>query len=382
VNSSARSSRRETIYLVGTSGHPNFGDEFITSCWLQFLAGVRPQADVWLDCPVPGQAAHFFSEMHPRVRFTDTLWRLIWDTADLGREEANRLIDHRIAHLGTPRYDIGLQAARRATTIHVIGGGYINDIWPHHVGLLRAAQALREETGTRLAATGLGLMPAPTDETLLDAFKVFDHVGVRDRPSAALVGGEVGTDDAFLNVARMKVPLQAPTEPGDVWVCLQSDMGDQPVFESAVEAVRAALTSPAMQGRTVRYVEAIPGVDHAAYERLSDLIPREHFVPFLGLWEQEFPARPGQTWLTSRFHLHLLAAACGAEGVAIEVSRDYYRVKHESLVEAGTGWSVAPAGATELPAPGLDPGFPQRAKMLAQEKWREAQEVYPRTRRR
>jgi hypothetical protein len=367
VTQSPRSSPRETIYLVGTSGHPNFGDEFITACWLQFLANVRPQADVWLDCPVPGQAAHFFDGMHPRARFTDTLWRLVWDTAQMEREEADRLIDHRVAHLGTPRYDIGLQAARRASTIHVLGGGYINAIWPHHAGLVRAALALREETGARLAATGLGLMPAPSDNTLLD------------RQTAELVGAPVGADDAFLNVARMK-PAPATDEPGDVYVCLQSDMSDHTIFESAVEALRTTLTSPEMEGRTLRYVEGIPGIDHAAYERLSDIIPRENFVPFLGLWEKEFPARPGQIWLTSRFHLHLLAAASGAEGVAIEVSTDYYRVKHESLIEAGTGWSVAKAGATELPAATLDPEFPQKAKKLAQDKWREAQEVYPRTR--
>ncbi|WP_148575272.1 polysaccharide pyruvyl transferase family protein [Nocardioides caldifontis] len=382
MNHSARGSRRETIYLVGTSGHPNFGDEFITAAWLKFLAGVRPQADVWLDCPVPGQAAHFFGGMHPRVRFTDTLWRLVWDTASLERAEADQLIDERVAHFGTPRYDIGLQAARHATTIHVLGGGYINAIWPHHAGLLRAARALREHTGARLAATGLGLVPAPTEPSLLESLKAFDHVGVRDRPSAELAGAELGADDAFLEVARMKVADKRPAEPGDVWVCLQSDMSDQTVFEAAVEGLRTTLTSPAFQGRTVRYVEAIPGVDHAAYERLEDLIPRENFVPFLGLWEQEFPARPGQTWLTSRFHLHLLAAACGAEGVAIEVSRDYYRVKHESLLDAGTGWSVAPAGATVLPDPSLAPSFAARAKQLAQDKWREAQVVYPKSRRR
>ena len=48
------------IYLIGPSGNPNFGDEFIAASWLKYLAVERPDADVWLDCPQPGLAQVLF----------------------------------------------------------------------------------------------------------------------------------------------------------------------------------------------------------------------------------------------------------------------------------------------------------------------------------
>jgi hypothetical protein len=368
----------ETIYLVGTSGHPNFGDEFIAASWIRFLARTRPEADVWLDCPAPGQAAHLFYGLHPRLHTTDSLWRLIWDTVPMDRQSADELIDHRIRHLGTPRFDLGLLALRRADTVHLIGGGYINTIWPAHVGLLRAAAALREVGDVKLVATGLGLTPDTGDDTLHSSLATFDHVTVRDAASAELSGNELAPDDAFLGVRDLAgFGSQDPGEPGDVWVCLQHDMSEPTVFDALIEATRAALTSPEYVGRTVRYLEALPGVDRVAYDRLADLIPEENFVPFVRLWHEGFPAIAGQTWITTRFHLHLLASACGSAGTALEVNDDYYRVKHGSLAALGTGWSVTPAHSTTITEPRVSPGFPFKSRMLAQDKVTEAQVLYP-----
>ncbi|MFI7483282.1 polysaccharide pyruvyl transferase family protein [Kocuria sp. M1R5S2] len=376
----ARPPAAETLYLVGTSGHPNFGDEFIAASWLRFLARARPDADVWLDCPNPGLASHLFDGLHPRLRTTDTLWRLVFDTAGMEPSAADAHVDRVVSSLGSPRYDLGLLGARRAGSVHLIGGGYLNSIWPHHARLLRAALRLRESSGARLAATGLGLAPAADVEGLRSALGAFDHVTVRDAPSAQLARADRAPDDAFLGLPRLAgftgTAAEGPAD-GDVWVCLQSDMSTPDVLDGAVAAVRAALEAPELAGRTVRYLEAIPGADRAALDRLSDLIPEENFVPFTQVWLEGFPGRSGQTWLTSRFHFHLLAAACGAEGTVLEVSPDYYRVKHRSLLDAGTGWSVVPAGDTAATGSARDTSFPETAARLHRQKLREAEELYP-----
>ena len=54
-----------------------------------------------------------------------------------------------------------------------------------------------------------------------------------------------------------------------------------------------------------------------------------------------FPLSAQQTWVTSRFHIHLLAAAAGARGIAVGVKKGYYDVKHESVAALGSGWSLA-----------------------------------------
>ena len=376
----ARPAAAETLYLVGTSGHPNFGDEFIAASWLRFLARARPDADVWLDCPNPGLASHLFDGLHPRLRTTDTLWRLAVETVDMDGATADAHVDRVITSLGSPRYDLGVLGARRASSVHLVGGGYLNAIWPHHARLLRAALRLRECSGAQLVATGLGLAPADDAGTLQEFLGAFDHATVRDAPSAQLARADRAPDDAFLGLRELAGSPGTPSGSGgddDVWVCLQSDMAEPGVLDDAVAAVRAALTGPELAGRTVRYLEAIPGADRVAFDRLADLIPEQNFVPFTQVWQEGFPGRPGQTWLTSRFHFHLLAAACGAEGTALEVSPDYYRVKHQSLLDAGTGWSVTPTGSTTVTAPSRDASFPDTAARLHRTKLREAQELYP-----
>jgi hypothetical protein len=370
----------EVIYLVGTSGYPNFGDEIIAAGWIRYLAKARPDAEVWLDCPEPGTASHLFDGMHPRLRTTNTLWRLVHETAHLEAADADAHVDRVVRHLGSPRFDLGLLVARRATSVHLIGGGYLNGMWPHQLRLLRAALGLQEVGGARLFATGLGLTPVGNIPELRDALGAFDHASVRDAESAAASGAVQRPDDGFLAldlVPDVTSGGPADAEDDEVWICLQSDTLDDGAFETAVSAVRSALENE-LSGRPVRYVEAIPGADRAAYDHLADLIPPECFVPFLVLWEQGFPARAGQTWLTSRFHFHLLAAARGAAGTALEVSRSYYRTKHQSLLEAGTGWSVTPTGSRQISPPSHSPEFRGAAERAARLKLQEAETLYGR----
>ena len=367
---------RETIYLVGTSGHPNFGDEFVTAAWLKHLAQARPDAEVWLDCPNPGQASHLFAALHPQVRFTDSLYKLIWMYRDAPREDAEREVRHRVEHLGTPRFDLGLLDIRRASSLHVLGGGYINGHWPFHVGLLTAAVRLKELTGMSLFATGQGFTPAPEGDSLQQALAAFDHVTVRDRASADLTGADLSVDDAFLGIRELSGfgGDPAPQE-GEVWVNLQSDLIDEAGFESMVQSVRGVLEQLAAQGRPLHYLECIPGTDGLAYEKLSDLIPAENKVSFVELWGKEFPARPGQTWITTREHPHVMAAACGAAGVAVELEAE--AGDHAALLELGTGWSLVKPDSIAVEDAQVSKGFPYKSRMLVQDKLSEAKKLYP-----
>lgn len=367
------------VYLIATSGYPNFGDEFILASWLRLLARNWPQTEVWLDVPNPGLVTHLFAGLHPKLCITDNLWRLMTETEPLEPDEADAHIDAIMTHLGTPRYDLGLLDARRAGTIHLVGGGHMNALWPRHLRLIREAVRLHEVSGARLVATGLGLMPLHDREWLRELVGAFDHFSVRDKPSAEATGGELVGDDALLGLREIRGfrDAQIGAVSDEVWVNLQTDLASPDVMDAAVAAVRAALTSPEYAERPVHYLEGIPGVDRIAYDRLSDLIPEENFVPFIKLWKEGFPARPGQTWITSRFHFHLLAAACGAEGTAVVVHEDYYGVKHQSLLDAGTGWALNEPGSATLSPPSRNTSFRVHATQLHQAKVREAESLYP-----
>jgi hypothetical protein len=362
------------LYLIGPSGNPNFGDEFIAAAWLKYLAEVRPDADVWLDCPQPGLAQVLFDGLHPRLHVTNTLWRLVHETADLPLEDAAETIRARVTGLGSPSYDLGLLKLREAESLHLIGGGFINENWSHHAGLVLAMRAVHGLTGARLIATGQGLMPELTSAPAeMPLFRDFAHAAARDEAGARAYGISQELDDAFLGVTAEMA--RSTAEPG-LYVCIQSDTADPERFGTAVELARAAVEKAAGEGTNAYYVEAIPGADRVAYEQLADLIPEERFLPFLHIWAHGLPLSEQQTWVTSRFHFHLLAASAGARGLAVGMKKGYYDVKHESLTSLGSGWSLA--------LDGDDPGIPADRGALRDElpghvarKRAEAAHIYP-----
>lgn len=370
------------IYLIGPSGNPNFGDEFIAAAWLKYLAKVRPGTDVWLDCPQPGLAQVLFEGLHPRLRVTNTLWRLVHETSNLPAEDAAETIRARVTGLGSPLYDLGLLKLREAETLHLIGGGFVNDTWPAHAGLVVAMHAVHEVTGARLITTGQGLMPALSGPPVGSLFEGFTHAASRDEAGAAAYGLPHELDDAFLGVTAEIG--RAPADPG-LYVCIQSDTVDPERFDKAVALARSAVQKAAADGVKAFYVEAIPGADRLAYEALADLIPEDRFIPFARIWSQGLPLSSEQTWVTSRFHFHLLAAAAGATGTAVGMKKGYYDVKHESVAALGSGWTLAfeesgdnrGQDGENRDASGQPNRLHQSLQALADRKLAEARSIYP-----
>ncbi len=374
------------IYLIGPSGNPNYGDEFIAAAWLRHLARVRPHDDVWLDCPQPGHAQILFKDVHPRARFTDTVWRLVHDHQHLPDEEATAGITEHVTNLGTPTYDLGLLTMRDAGTLHLIGGGYINATWSHHVGLVHAMKATRALSGARLLATGQGLLPAITGTVpAKDLFHGFDHVTARDQGGAEAYDVDFGLDDAFLGASEAiaasvaseaSLTVEAADRSSGLFICIQSDAVDPTRIASAIAVARREAIRATAQGRDVFYLEAIPGADRGAYEQLADLIPETNFLPFVTLWTEGLPLSSRQSWVTSRFHFHLLGAAAGGVGIAIAMNPGYYDVKHESITALGSGWALASdddAPTMPVSAGPLAAGLPD----LVAQKTVEALELYP-----
>ena len=253
---------------------------------------------------------------------------------------SRRQVEDIVAHLGTPLYDAPLLALREARSLHLLGGGFVNAVWPENAHLVRAMRAAAEISGAPLLATGQGL--APFGEEQLAGF---DHVGVRDAASAEKLGISSGVDDAYLvEQAPERVDDQEP----ELVLCVQSDALDEGSFERLVVHVRETVASLGIPRERTRYVEALPGGDHAGFERLKDLVAEEGFVPFTSFWRGELAPAAHQVWITTRFHHHLVASLHGARGMALSARRGYYDVKHGSLVELGSGWRVSD-GTGEVP---------------------------------
>ncbi len=334
------------IYLAGSSGYPNYGDEIVAAHWLRYLAKHEPDAEVWLDSPNPGGATLLFSDLHPNVRFVDTLFRIAWAAPS---EEPDEVVDFasqsvRQLGFGVPHRALGIELLHNVDVFHVIGGAYVNAIWPRHLALLAAGGVVAQEFGGRAAVTGAGLVPAAGSGKLLDGlaepYAVFD---VRDEASAALVsGGNVSEsgDDALLDLGESAYDSR---ESRSVMMCFQSDQLDSDV-EALAESARATAAAWGVDGEKIGYVEGIPGQDRIVFDLISEALPGMRFYPFTEVWREGMPARRGQRWLTTRSDVHLVAAAAGAWGVAFPTKAGYTDVAHQDLVRRGSRWAIGTPG--------------------------------------
>lgn len=340
----SRSHPSPVIYLIGTSGHPNYGDEVVTATWLRHYAEHLPDAEVWLDTPRPGQSAVLFDGLHPGLRCVDTLFHACWNAPGESADEVltfgPTLLDEprRI-----PREVSGLAVLLRADLIHVLGGGYINALWPRHLALLSIARAAADRTGAHTVLTGAGLVPALDDSAALlaEVLSGFDVVDVRDEASASLLAGQVPqatltADDSFLGLASL--PRAKPPHPGVV-LCIQDDLrtvGLEVVADYCVRTIEhwAARTEP------VLLLECLPPGDQAVRPLLEPHLPGLTTMSFDELWRDGLPLARGQRWISTRFHPHLLAAAAGVWGVGLVTGGDYYQNKHASLIALGSEWHV------------------------------------------
>ncbi|TLM85644.1 polysaccharide pyruvyl transferase family protein [Pseudarthrobacter sp. NamE2] len=245
-----------SFYLISPAGNPNYGDELIAAGWLRYLAETRPETDVWLDCPNPGLATELFHGMHPRLHTTNTLWRACWEAASTGPGFVMDRVVHLVRNYGSPAYDLGIDRLRSMESIHVLGGGYLNSLWPANAGVIAGAAAVRSLTGAKLYATGLSVVPLLTGtysaegRDLIGLLRSFDHVTVRDEESASVLGLPLGLDDAFL-AAEHELRKGLARGGADLVVCLQNDLQTKGQSEETLERARGVVEAAVAEGKTV-----------------------------------------------------------------------------------------------------------------------------------
>jgi hypothetical protein len=372
------------VYLVGTTGMPNYGDELIARLWLRSLAAIAPRTPVWLDCPNPGIAATLFAGDHPNLRCTDTLWRTAWQIGERSVEESLATAERFVTALGTPRSDVGLSLLSGIASMHLIGGGYINSMWSVNCLIPALAAASARQHGHRLFGTGLGVMPQTehTAAILEYALGAFEFGQSRDASAAIVPGLSTGPDDALLAFhprLRRSWPDQAAAAVPRFMLLVQGDMQESP--ETRSEVLEVALGEARRAGwdaGPLGVVEALPPDDFWLRDELEARGLDVVWYPFQSLWERGVPVQSGQYWVVTRFHFHLLLAGSGIRGTAVVIDDDYYLAKHASLSALGTGWRVVDRSGECLDAgsPEAAAAFPVRAARMAREKWSLAERIY------
>jgi len=336
-------SEHRVHYLVCPAGIPNYGDELIAGTWLRYLAQVAPEVDVVVDCLYPEVAAAHVGGLHPRARFTSTLWQLClrrWTDDDPAVTCA--WVEDAVRD-PTPVPDLrdGIEVLCGADVVHLLGGGYLNSIWPAFTGLLAGIATAAGASGARTAMTGQGLWP-PADNAGLtrSLIKRFDVVDVRDAPSAELAGlvpRDDHCDDVFLGFGPHL--LRTDEAVPEVMVSVQSLLAaSEDAAEETVRFVAEVLRS--WQVTDVGLLECSPDKDRDVLAVTAKLLPGARRYSLDEVLRHGLPARAGQCWISTRFHPHLVAGAAGAYGVALAVRADYYDTKHRSLIDGGSSWQL------------------------------------------
>lgn len=208
------------------------------------------------------------------------------------------------------------------SVFHVLGGGYLNSVWPQNCLIAVATAMASEAHGIPAIATGLGLLPQSTDTVnlLSEPFKQFSFVESRDNSDQVKTDFPSvisGFDDAFLglapNIQRFWYKPQTRATPRFM-LLMQGDQHQDPsarrmtLDTALVELESAGWT----KNDPIGLVEAIPPDDAWALTSLREELGLEvAFYSFLEIWDNGLPLARGQFWVSTRFHFHLLAAACG-----------------------------------------------------------------------
>lgn len=362
------------FYLVAEPGFPNYGDELIAREWVRYLAQLRPEVPVTLDCAKPGNAASILMGLHPRLAVVDTVSavakeRESWDLSEMGGVRAlASWVRDTLELRGNPYYAYAASLlARRTRVVHYLGGGYLNGEWLDNLARIELGSWMAER-GVPVLATGLGLVPLePGSDTagyVREVLAKFRAVGVRDVRSGEALAGlanvTVMPDDCFVN--GLEGVASAEERLPRTMVCMQVEFGvdGNLAFRHVERILEVWGVRPG--GEEVGVVECNPLADRGVYDYLVGRGYACRFFPTLYLLEQGLPVCEGQRWVSSRYHPHLVAAALGCSGCFVPINREYYGVKHEAVLRMGSRWNAAPMGE-EPPQPGE--GFADAGARLA-----------------
>lgn len=339
-----------THYLIGGSGIPNYGDELIASAWIAFIEGKHPTDSIVLDVK-NRKASMEIVRSGPNVTHVSSLKDVahtksasdVWGNIrrGLGFIDNNGFKKYeKAAPLRDAMDDLG--------TFHVFGGGYINTRWPAAAFYLGLGVAVKEKTGAKLFASGLGLMPWLPPETEAErelaarVAEAFDVLEVRDQASADAFGAPItaGLDDVFL----LPTPQRQAGLPPTLHISLTFAEKNWEGFADRLVGHVAQTYAPAFQ--RVTFWNNAPDKDAFALKKVREAIPQVEVIEIGDLVNAPLPFGEDDAMVTTRFHPHMMAARAGIPGLYRQ-GNSYYMTKHGSVALLGSG--MKPVEMKNLP---------------------------------
>jgi len=328
----------KNFYLVSAAGMPNYGDDMLTRGWVNSIKRTWPNAHIYLDAVDPVVAQTLF----PDVTCVNYFWTL---AQALGTD--GKISDKFADPIMLPvRERLMLNLLPEMHSLHLTGGGYINDFSGANSRLIELIAFFSDKFNIPCYATGLGLYPLSPEHaakfsSAIGEFKIFD---VRDALSYEVLNAFslnnlsfVG-DDYFSFPFSENVRLVESSTPS-LRLCLSNESADISNAEDKllgyIDTIITQFNAAHPEGEVIFY-EFRPGVDGKLYKTVKARYAKVTFIPFDILWTQGLIFSANDYFISTRFHFQLIVASMGLKGMSFYWN-EYYRNKFSSLDEV-TNW--------------------------------------------
>lgn len=224
--------------------------------------------------------------------------------------------------------------------IHLIGGGYINNLWPSNYALTAIAFLYSQEYQVPIFATGLGLLPKCNDFVFFKLLNNFDIFDVRDIYSHQLVSASsYSGDDVLLQLNKVITYDTAPS----LILSLQSHLfSNQEILKKIFSTL--ILTKIKKSGiSNIIIIEAAPedvvSFSRSYITKAKNLSINIVFLNAEHLIRSGMPYHINSKVISSRYHLHLIYSMLNIKGIAL-YENSYYHNKHLSVIGMGSNWPL------------------------------------------
>lgn len=224
--------------------------------------------------------------------------------------------------------------------LHLIGGGYINNLWPANYALTAITFLYSQKYQIPIFATGISLFPECNDFNFFELLNNFNIFDVRDIYSHQLISSSSYTgDDVLLQFNKLITYNTVPS----LILSLQSHLfSNQEILEKIFSI--PILTNIKKRGiNNIIIIEAAPE-DTVLFRRsylnkIKDLSINIEFLNAEHLIKSGIPYNINSKIISSRYHIHLIYAMLDVKGIAL-YENSYYQNKHMSVINMGGNWPL------------------------------------------
>ena len=334
--------------LIGGAGAPNFGDELIVKNWIHYLCKDNEKCSpIVFEENIKKNSENFHVsslDRYQNVSFSDLL-------ATLAKSRNSECFWTALLRGYSFLENKGLEVYGKekfahlinAETLHLHGGGYLNQssiAKGFYIGVLAA---IAKMTGARLVATGIGFLPQKFPEqkqlgVIQEAFSIFDVFECRDIESYRFIADVAGNptgllfglDDIYLsNVDQYRLNCSPQKNLHLSFISYN--------VESFTEEFWNRLSKFATKFDRVYFWESYPWQDKKVFDLVKRKIIGVELLPVVDLVYGSIPFSPRDFVICARFHVHFFGARVGASGYYHKDTK-YYDVKHGSIKDRGSAF--------------------------------------------